>query len=73
MTASHCISQISGILEAVHAHLNFKLRNQRRTLSSKSNNSLNNQLITIEIYRNLFQKYKEKSLLHKAGRVMYSL
>jgi hypothetical protein len=44
-------------MDAVHAHLNFKLSALRIALSAVTKNVSHHQVISIEIYSNLFQTY----------------
>jgi hypothetical protein len=50
MTASNYISHISGIMDAVHAHLKFKLSALIIALSTVMNNVSNHQVIPVEMY-----------------------
>jgi hypothetical protein len=50
MTASNYISHISGIMDAVHAHLKFKLSALIIALSTVMNNVSHHRRIPVEIY-----------------------
>jgi hypothetical protein len=50
MTTSNYISHISGIMDAVHAHLNFKLKVIIIALSLVINNVSHHQVIPVEMY-----------------------
>jgi hypothetical protein len=60
MTASNYISHISGIMDAVQAHLNFKLRALRIALSKGMKNVSHHQVIPIEVYSLCFKRIKGK-------------
>jgi hypothetical protein len=49
MTASNYISQISGIMDAFHVHLNFKLSALVIALSTVMNNVSHHQVIPVEM------------------------
>ena len=57
MTASNYISHTSGIMDAVHVHLDFKLSALRIALSTIMKNVSDHQVIPIEMYSTLFQTY----------------
>jgi hypothetical protein len=67
MTASNNISHISGIMDAVHAHLKFKLSAIIRALSTVMNNVSHHQLIPVEMYSLCFKHIKGK--LHYTKQV----
>jgi hypothetical protein len=67
MTASNYISHISGIMDAVHAHLNFKLSALRIALSTGMKNVSHHQVIPIEMYSLRFKHIKGK--LHYTKQV----
>jgi hypothetical protein len=60
MTASNYISHISGIMDAVHAHLKFKLSALIIALSTVMNNVSHHQVIPVEIYSICFKHIKGK-------------
>jgi hypothetical protein len=67
MTASNYISHISGITDAVHAHLKFKLSALIIALSTVMNNVSHHQVIPIEMYSLCFKHIKGK--LHYTKQV----
>jgi hypothetical protein len=62
MTAYNYISHISGIMDAVHAHINFKLSALIIALSTAMNNVSHHQVIPVEMYSLLFKQIK--GILH---------
>jgi hypothetical protein len=60
-------SEISGIMEAVHAHLNFKLIALIIALSTVMKNVPHHQVIPVEMYSPSFKRIKGK--LHYTKRV----
>jgi hypothetical protein len=58
MTASNYISHISGIMDAVHAHLNFKLSTLIIALSTVMKNVSHHQVIPVEMYSLCFKHIK---------------
>jgi hypothetical protein len=58
MTASNYISHISGIMDAVHAHLKFKLIIIIIALSTVMNNVSHHQVIPVEMYSLCFKHIK---------------
>jgi hypothetical protein len=60
MTASNYISNISGIMDAVHAHPNFKLSALRIALSVGMKNVSRHQVIPIEMNSIRFKHIKGK-------------
>jgi hypothetical protein len=58
MTASNYISHINGIMDAVHAHLKFKLSALRKALSTVMNSVLHHQVIPVEMYSLCFKHIK---------------
>jgi hypothetical protein len=58
MTASNYTSHISGIMDAVHVHLNFKLSALRIALSKGIKNVPHHQVIPIESYSLCFKRIK---------------
>jgi hypothetical protein len=67
MTASNYISHISGIMDAVHAHLKFKLSALLIALSTVMNNVSHHQVISEEMYSLCFKHIKGK--LHYTKQV----
>jgi hypothetical protein len=67
MTASNYISHISGIMDAVHAHLNFKLSALIIALSTVMNNVSRHQVVPVEMYSLCFKHIKGK--LHYTKQV----
>jgi hypothetical protein len=61
MTASNYISHISGIMDAVHAHLKFKLSALIIALSTVMNNVSHHKVIPVEMY-SLCLKYIKRKL-----------
>jgi hypothetical protein len=68
MTASNSTSHISGIMDAVHAHLIFKLSALRIALSTGMKNVSHHQVIPIEMYSLCFKHIKGK-LHYKKNRL----
>jgi hypothetical protein len=60
MTASNYASHISGIMDAVHAHLNFKLSDLGIALSTGMKNLSHHQVIPIKMYSLCFKHIKGK-------------
>jgi hypothetical protein len=60
MTASNYISHISGIMDAVHAHLEFKLSALIIALSTVMNTVSHHQVIPVEMYSLCFEHIKGK-------------
>jgi hypothetical protein len=60
MTASHYISHISGIMDAVHVHLKFKLSALIIALLTVMNNVSHHQVIPVEMYSLCFKHIKGK-------------
>jgi hypothetical protein len=60
MTASNYINHISGIMDAVHAHLKFKLSALRIALSTVMENVSHHRVIPVEMYSLCFKHIKEK-------------
>jgi hypothetical protein len=58
--ASNYINRIKGIMDAVHAHPNFKLSALRISLSTVMKNVSHHQVISIEMYSTLFQTHQGK-------------
>jgi hypothetical protein len=58
MTASNYISHIVGIMDAVHAHLTFKLSALIIALSTGMKNVAYHQVIPIEMYSICFKHIK---------------
>jgi hypothetical protein len=67
MTASNYISHISGIMDAVHAHLNFKLSALIIALSTVMNDVSHRQVIPVEMCSLCFKHIKGK--LHYTKQV----
>jgi hypothetical protein len=67
MTVSNYISRISGIMDAVHAHLEFKLSALIIALSTVMNNVSHQQVIPVEMYSLCFKHIKGK--LHYTKQV----
>jgi hypothetical protein len=67
MTASNYISHIRGIMDAVHAHLKFKLSALIIALSTVMNNVSSHQVIPVEMYSLRFKHIKGK--LHYTKQV----
>jgi hypothetical protein len=67
MTVSNYISHISGIMDAVHAHLEFKLSALIIALSTVMNNVSHHQVIPVEMYSLCFKHIKGK--LHYTKQV----
>jgi hypothetical protein len=67
MTVSNYISHISGIMDAVHAHLKFKLSALIIALSTVMNNVSHHQVIPVEMYSLCFKHIKGK--LHYTKQV----
>jgi hypothetical protein len=67
MTASNYINSISGIMDAVHAPLNFKLSALIIALSTVMKNVSHHQVIPEEMYRLCFKHIKAK--LHYTKQV----
>jgi hypothetical protein len=67
MTASNYISHISGIMDAVHAHLKFKFSALIIALSTVTNNVSHHQVIPVEMYSLCFKHIKGK--LHYTKQV----
>jgi hypothetical protein len=67
MTASNDTSRISGIMDAVHAHLNFKSSALIIALSTVMNNVSHHQVIPVEMYSLCFEHIKGK--LHYTNQV----
>jgi hypothetical protein len=59
-TASNYTSHISGIMDAVHAHLNFKLSALIIALSMVMKNVSHHQVIPVEMYSLCFKHIKGK-------------
>jgi hypothetical protein len=60
MTASNYIGHISGIMDVVHAQLNFKLSARRIALSTVMKNVSHRQVIQIEMYSICFKHINGK-------------
>ena len=60
MTASNCIGHIGGIMDEVHAHLDFKLSALRIALSTVMENVSDHQVIPIECTVLCFKHIKGK-------------
>jgi hypothetical protein len=69
MTAYIYTSHISGIMDAVHAHRNFKLSGLGIVLTTGMKNVSHQQVIRIEMYSLCFKHIKGKPSLHKTGWV----
>jgi exosortase/archaeosortase len=67
MTASNYISHISGIMDAVHAHLKFKLSALIIALPTVMNNFSHHQVIPVEMDSLCFKHIKGK--LHYTKQV----
>jgi hypothetical protein len=67
MVASNYISHKSGIMDAVHAHLNFKLSTLIIALSTVVKNVSHHQVIPVEMYSLCFKHIKGK--LHYTKQV----
>jgi hypothetical protein len=67
MTVSNYISHISGIMDAVHAHLKFKLSALIIALSTVMNNVSHHQVIPVEMYSICIKHNKGK--LHYTKQV----
>jgi hypothetical protein len=69
MAASNFTSLISGIMDAVHAYLNFKLSALIIALSTVMKNVSHHQVIPVEMYSLCFKHIEGK--LHYTTQVGY--